>query len=289
METNKNNSYSDEIEIDLWEVVLMMWHHLWLIILCAVVAGVIGFCVSKFAITPMYESSTEVFVVDKKEGDASLTYTDLQMGTQLTKDYVQMIKSRTVLDQVIANLELNETYHSLQSRIAVTTPTEGRILEITVTDANPEMAQLIANEVLVAAGEHIKNVTETEAMNVVDYASLPLNPSSPSVKKWTALGFLLGAFLCMGVLLVKFLLDDTIKNSEDVERFLGMSTLAMIPLMDENEARKEKSRENKIIQSGVEEGMLDNSMVSPKEEAAEKSKEAKTEKKSDDAAADKKE
>lgn len=270
METNVNNSYSDEIEIDLGAVVVMMWHYLWLIVLCAVVAGAAAFCFSRFSITPMYESTTQVYVISKKDNNSSLTYTDLQMGTQLTKDYPQIIKSRNVLEKVIEKLELDTTYNSLEKRISVSTPTDGRILAITVTDASPILAQSIANEVRDVASTHIKNVTDIEAMNVVDEANLPIEPSSPSIKKWTTLGLLLGAFLCMAVLLIKFLLDDTIKNSEDVEKFLGLSTLAMIPMMDENEARKEKKRENRIIQTGVEEGMLDESMMEHRDGAEEK-------------------
>ena len=265
MEANTNNGYSDEIEIDLGEVFMLMWHNLWLILLCAAIAAAGAFCVSKFAITPMYESTTKVYIIDKKDNNSALTYSDMQLASQLTKDYAQLIKSRSVLDQVINNLELEDTYGTLNNRVAVTTPTDSRILAITVTDPSPLQAQVIADEIRTVASDQITEVMNIDAVNTVDYADLPKVPASPSIKKWTALGFLVGAFLCVAVLLIRFLLDDTVKTSEDVERFLGMSTLAMIPLIDEQEAQKEKTRQEKIIQSGVDEGMLEQK---PQEKAA---------------------
>ena len=265
MEANTNNGYSDEIEIDLGEVFMLMWHNLWMIVLCAVIAAGAAFCVSKFAVTPQYESTTKVYIIDKKDNNAALTYSDLQLASQLTKDYAQLIKSRSVLEKVIANLELEDSYGRLNNRVSVTTPTDSRILAITVTDPSPLAAQIIADEIRTVASEQITDVMNIDAVNTVDEADLPKFPSSPSIKKWTALGFLIGAFICIAVLLIRFLLDDTVKTSEDVERFLGMSTLAMIPLTDEQQAQKEKTRQEKIIQSGVDEGMLDQS---PGQEAA---------------------
>lgn len=260
MEENKNNaynSYSDEVEIDLGALLLLFWHYAWLIVLCALLTGAAAFAISKFAVTPLYESTTQVYVINKKDSETALTYNDLQMGTQLTKDYAELIKSRNVLEKVIEKLQMKDSYEELYKRIEVTTPTDGRILAITVTDPNPQMAQKLADEIREVASEHIISVMDTEAMNVVDMANLPAAPASPNVMKWTTLGILLGAFLCMGVLLIRFLMDDTIKNAEDVEKHLGISTLASIPLRDEQDARKEMKRQEKLIQSGMADGIVE--------------------------------
>ncbi len=252
MDTNVNQSYSEEVEIDLGEILGLMLHYAWLIVLSAVVAGVIGFCISKFAITPQYKSTTTVYILNKKENNTALATGDLQLASQLTKDYVQMIKSRKVLEEVINILQLEENYDSLTQRVDVTMITDTRMLEITVTDTSPLWAQSIADEIRNVASAHITSVMEIEAVNVVDDANLPTAPSSPSIKKWTAIAFLIGAFLCMAFLLIRLLLDDTIKTGDDVEKYLGLSTLALIPMMDEQEAQKEKVRQDKIIQSSEE-------------------------------------
>lgn len=232
----------DVIEIDLKEIFGVLWNKAWLILLCGIIAGAVGFCYSFFLITPQYQSTTKVYILSK-QNEGNVTYTDLQMGTQLTKDYKELITSRDVLEEVIKDCELDEKYKSLVERVTVENISDTRIIAITVEDPDPEMAQILANEIRDEAADHIKNVMDIEAVNVAEEANLPENPSSPSVMKWTVLGIMAGICLCAGVILLRFLLDDTVKTSEDVERYLGLSTLAMIPIM-EDEVTVSKKRKN---------------------------------------------
>lgn len=136
-----------------------------------------------------------------------------------------------MLELVIRELQLTDMdYEKMLKKVSVSTPTDTRILAITVEDTNPLRAMEIANSIREAAAEHIKNVMDIEAVNVVDTANLPTERSGPSVVKWTAIGGLIGIFLVMAVLVIWYLMDDTIKTSDDVEKYLGLSTLALIPL-----------------------------------------------------------
>lgn len=243
----QNTNTEDVIEIDLQEIIMLLVHKLWLIILCGILAGAVGFAISNFAITPMYESTTKVYILNKQENN-SITYSDVQLGTQLTADYAQLIKGRDVLEQIIQTCGMTESYASLSERVTVQTLTNTRIIAITVEDPDPVMAQFIANEIRKVAAEHIKNVMDIQAVNVAEEANLPENPSSPNILKWTAVGTLLGAFLCVMIVVIRFLMDDTIKTSEDVERYLGLSTLAMIPIIGQEENRKHKGRKIKEIE-----------------------------------------
>ena len=233
----QNVENNDVVEIDLMEILSLMMHRLWLIILCAVAAGAAGYVVSRFVLTEQFESTTRIYVLNRQNDD-TLTYTDVQLGTQLTKDFREIIKSRYVLEQVIDICGLEDSSGSLSSRVSVDTQTDTRIVTITVTDTDPARAQYIANELREAAAERIMYVMDIQAVNVVDEANLPTAPSAPSVTKWTAIGFLLGAFLCMAVVLIQFLLDDTIKTSDDIEKYLGLSTLGMIPMREEKEGKE---------------------------------------------------
>ncbi len=232
----------DVIEIDLKEIFGVLWNKAWLILLCGIIAGAVGFCYSFFLITPQYQSTTKVYILSKQNGN-NITYNDLQMGTQLTKDYKVLITSRDVLEEVIVHCELDEKYKSLAERVTVENISDTRIIAITVEDPDPAMAQTLANEIRDVAADHIKDVMDIEAVNVAEEANLPENPASPSVMKWTVLGIMAGICLCAGVILLRFLLDDTVKTSEDVERYLGLSTLAMIPIM-EDEVTVSKKRKN---------------------------------------------
>lgn len=237
----------DVIEIDLKEIFGVLINKIWLIAICGIVAGAIAFCYSNFFITPQYQSTTKVYILNKQNG-TNVTYNDLQMGTQLTKDYKVLITSRDVLEEVIDNCQLNEKYGSLSARVTVESISDTRIISITVEDPNPVNAQFLANEIRKVAAEHIKEVMDIEAVNVVEEAHLPGNPSSPNVMKWTALGLMLGACLCAGIVLLRYLLDDTVKTSEDVEKYLGLSTLAMIPIMEDEVTIKKKDKKRKYYE-----------------------------------------
>lgn len=237
----QNANTEEVIEIDLQELFGLLLHWLWLIILCGLLTGAAGFLISRFVLTPQYESTTKVYILNKQDG-GSLTYSDVQLGTQLTKDYTQLIKSRDVLEQVIQTCALTESYKTFSSRVDVENLTDTRIIAITVTDEDPLMAQFIANEVRKVASEHIKNVMDIQAVNVAEEANLPEAPSSPNVLKWTGIGLLLGIFVCAMILIIRFLLDDTIKTSDDIERYLGLSTLAMIPVMETADRHRHKKR-----------------------------------------------
>ena len=242
--TMQTSYQEDEIEIDLQDLFGLLLHKVWIIILAAVVAGAIGFAVSFFLITPQYESTTSIYISTNKGSENSMTLGDAQLASQLTKDYEELILGRTVLEKVIDVYKLDESYESLKNRVTVANTSNTRIITITVKDPNPANAQIIANSIRDAAAIHIKDVTDVEAVNVADEANLPENPCEPSVPKWTLIAAIIGMVAAAGIIIVQYLMDDTIKSSEDIEKYLELSTLGLIPNFDTVE-KKKKSRRSK--------------------------------------------
>lgn len=240
MENGKGN---DEIEIDLVEIFQVLIGRAWLILGAGILCAFACFAVSKFVLTPIYESTTKIYILNKT-GSAAVTYSDMQMGTQLTKDYAELIGSRYVLEEVIAELSLDMEYEELLEVVSVETPADTRIVSITVEDASPVRAMDIANSIREAASGHIQNVMDIEAVNVVEDANLPTEKSKPSVALWTLAGGAAGLFLLCAIILARHLMDDTIKSSEDVEKYLGLGTLALIPVTP-GAAGKAKGRKKK--------------------------------------------
>lgn len=235
--TSSAKMENDEIEIDLQELIAVMIQWLWLIASCAIVTAIIGFAISSFVIAPEYDSTTRVYILNSSD-DKSLTYSDTQLATQLTKDFGELITSRNVLEQVIDNAGLDCSAAALKKQITVSNKSDTRIIDIKVRDKDPVMAQQLANMIREVSSEKIKVVMDIKAINVVDEANLPTDPSEPSVKKWTAIGFMFGFIVCAGIITIRFLLDDTIKSSEDVEKYLGLSTLALIPNSNTGDKKK---------------------------------------------------
>ena len=225
----QNKENTDEIEIDLGEIFGLLLHRLWLILLCGIACGIIGFIVSSFIVTPKYDSTTKIYILNRQNNN-NLTLSDTQLASQLTKDYTELVKSRYVLETVIKQCGLNESYGTLLSRVTVANTTDTRIISITVRDESPQAAQTIANAIRTVSASHIKSVMDIEAVNVVDEANLPLSPAAPSITKYTVLAAAIGIVLSAIIIVICYLLDDTIKSSEDIEKYLGLSTLALIPV-----------------------------------------------------------
>lgn len=237
-----NQRDSDVIEIDLLEIFHLLLSRFWLIVSVSMFFALICFAVSKFAIAPVYESTTKIYILNKTES-TSVTYSDVQMGTQLTKDYAELINSRYVLEEVMQKLNLDMEYEDLLEVVRVSTPSDTRIVSITVEDTDPVEAMNMANCIREVASEHIQNVMDIDAVNVVETANMPTQKAGPSCLKWTFIGGVLGCFLICAIILVQYLMDDTIKSSEDVEKYLGLSTLALIPMtVGEYDGKKKKRR-----------------------------------------------
>lgn len=242
----------DEVTIDLAELFGVLWHWIWLILLVALLLGGAAYAFSKFVIPEEFQSTTKIYVLDKESGSGGqTTYTDLQAGAQLTKDYAELITSRTVIEKVMTDNHLESVYDykKFLKKVEVNTPTDTRIVSITVTDTNPALAQALADDIRVEASDLIINTMQIDAVNTYEVANLPTEKSAPSCSKWALIGALLGALLVGGIVTLQYILDDTIKTSEDVEQYLGLSTLALIPL-DENIGGTEKGKKKKNKNNG---------------------------------------
>lgn len=243
MENHRENN--NEIEIDLLEIVHILFSRFWIVLCTGFVTALICFAISAYVLAPIFESTTKIYILNKTDNTA-VTYTDVQIGTQLTKDYAELINSRYVLEKVIDLLSLEDMeYEDLMKKVSVNTPVDTRIVSITVEHTNPELAMEMANCIREVAGEHIQNVMDIEAVNVVETANMPMEKSGPSVVKWTLIGGIAGAFLTCAVIIIIFLLDDTVKSSEDVEKYLGLSTLALIPVISEDNTAKKRKMKRK--------------------------------------------
>ncbi len=233
----------EENEIDLLELFYVVLHKWKMIVLSLLLTGACGCLISVFLITPQYESTSVLYVLSKSTSITSLA--DIQMGSSLTNDYVEVVTSRPIIEQVIQNLGLtDETYETLKKKVSIDNPTNTRLLKITVRDPQPEMAKAIADELADVSKSFISIKMDQAAPTVTQYGYADGEPVTPNTVKNTVLGALIGAVLAIGVVIVSFLLNDTIMTTDDIEKKLGMTVLASIP-MDEAEFDGKKSKKSK--------------------------------------------
>jgi capsular polysaccharide biosynthesis protein len=235
-----------ETEIDLTELIYRLLEKVKYIILFsllfALVAGVYAF----FIQTPMYKATAKLYVMSPS--DSAINLSDLQIGTYLTNDYQEVFKTWEVHEMVVKDLGLSYTYEQMQDMLTVTNPTDTRILYITVTSADPGEATNIANEYASVAQKYISSTMATEEPNVLSVALRPTLPTSPNKTKSVLIGLILGFFLSVAVITVQFVMDDKIKTAEDISKYAGLATLAIVPILNESVAGKGKTHK---VQSSV--------------------------------------
>ena len=237
----------DEIEIDLKELFFELVNNWVMIVISTILVALIAFCISKFIMVPQYTSTSQLYVFTKSTSITNLA--DLQTSANLTNDYKVVVTGRQVLEQVIENLKLEEeTYGSLCGRVAVNNPSNSRILEITVTDPDPAMAKKIADEIADVSGAFISEKMDQDPPSVLQYGYVAKNAVSPNTMMNTVLGAAIGAFLAMAIVIISYLMNDTIMTAEDIERKLNMHVLGSLPL-EESEYDGKKKKKAKTIRS----------------------------------------
>lgn len=220
------------IEISMPELLRFIRRKLWVVIAVALICFIGCALVCRFALTPQYTASTRIYVLNRSSESAGIDYSDFQAANQLRKDYEVLITGKNVTSEVIQEIGLHMTDAGLASKITVSSPNDTRVLQINVTDENPKMAALIANKVREAAQRQIVEIMAIDAVNLVYEASVPTVPSSPHVTRNVVIATALGTLISLVVLVAFFLADDRIKTEEDVERYLNLSAIGMIPMSE---------------------------------------------------------
>jgi len=223
----------DKIEIDVVQMLKVLWKRKLIIALAAIISGAIAFGYSSFVIKPEFTSTTRIYVVNRNQGDKpGLTNQDLQAGSYLVKDYREIILSQDVLEKVVADQKLNIDAKTLARKVQVTVPADTRIVSISVRDSLPEEASRIANALREVASQKIIAVTRVSDVTTLEEARPAQSPSSPNIRRNTILGFGAGAGLVIVVVLIIELLDDRVKRPEDIEEVMHLSLLGVIPNLE---------------------------------------------------------
>ena len=223
----------EKFEIDVFQLVKVLWKRKFLIVLTAIIAGLVAFAYSSFVIKPQYTSTTRIYVVNRNQADKpGLTNQDLQAGTYLVKDYREIILSQDVLEKVVADQSLTIDAKTLGKKVSVTVPADTRIVSISVRDGKPEEASRIANALREVAAQKIISVTRVSDVTTLEEARPATSPSSPTIRRHTMMATIAGiGFITVIVLLVE-LLDDRVKRPEDIEEVMHLSLLGVIPNLE---------------------------------------------------------
>lgn len=232
--------------IDLRQLFEIVRRNLLLIVAVTVLFAAGGYLGTTFLITPQYEASA-MLIVNSREGQqlqGSVTNDSLNSAKQLVETYSVILKSDTVLDQTIEDLDLPLTYDQLAAKVSITAVNDTQVMKITVQDADVNLAKDIVSNIVEQAPDVIINTVKAGSVEVVSDASANPNPVSPSKSRNTALAGMLGCILVVGILFMKSLFNNRIMTESDISQKLALPILGVIPdsALGDNGSRKKKRR-----------------------------------------------
>ena len=233
MEQRKIDGARDYYVIDLAHIAKNVLHRLWVVVICGVLSAAIGFSLAAFAIAPTYSSSIMLYVNNSSfsVGDLgfSISSSEISAAQSLVKTYTVLLKNRTTLEKVIQETGVQYSWEELYEMIEAAPVNETEIMEVTVTSTDPYEAEKLANGIAKILPDRVSEIVEGSSMEVVDSAIAVNKKIAPSVTKFTAVGFLLGVFASVALLVVLALMDNTIHDEDYILDNYGYPILAKIP------------------------------------------------------------
>lgn len=230
-----------EETLKLIEYVRMLKKRWKLLLLIPIVALITSSLLSNYLLSPVYRASITLIVgKSQNQINTEIPYESILANQQLIKTYSEIAKSRSVLKAVVDTLNLDVSVEQLQKMVSVTPLNNTELLLISVEAGNPEKASLIANGIGKAFSQKILEIKKVDNVSIVDYALTPQSPIRPNQPLNLIVAGFGGLLTALGLILLLEYFDDTLKDSEDIERRLGLPVLGAIPKM--NAVKKQKAR-----------------------------------------------
>ncbi len=231
-------------ELDLKELCKMFWNKKIRIILIIALFIAMGVGYSKYFVTPVYSSSTTLILASTNSNstisNSSITTTDLSINSKLVSTYSELVKSKSVLRQVIYNLGIDIEEETLRKNVKVTAEKNTEIIRITVTNENKVYATKIANEIAKVFMEKVKSIYNIDNVQVVDKAENSDSPSNINLKRDILIFAVIGFVISVFYVLIDNMTDTTIKTAEEIENVYHVPVLASIPVYEEEMQKKKR-------------------------------------------------
>ena len=229
-----------ENEINIMDMIFVVKKNIFKIIALAVVMAVVFAVYTAVMVTPMYRSTTQLLIKGISE-EAMSIYPDSTSRIMLVNNSIEVLSGTEVMNELIDKLNLKLTPEQLQSCIAVSSPADTQVLKISVTHPDPETAKDIALALSEESHTVLAETVGISALSTIQEAKTPTSPSSPNLIKNIILGGFLGGILAVAFYLLKWFINSKIYTPVDVEKVLGLTVFASVPLV---ESEKDESKDD---------------------------------------------
>lgn len=224
---------NEEVEVDLGRLLQAVWNRIWLVAMVAVLTTAIALVGTLMFITPQYQSSAKFYVNNGSLslGDFSLSAADLSASKGLVNTYIVILGTRETLNDVIDYAGVDMTYGQLKEIVTAASVDDTEIFQVTVTHPDPVIAEKLANAIAQILPKRIDTIVEGTSAKVAEAAVIASSPSSPNYVKNSIIGLLVGAVLTVAAIIIRELVDVTVRAEEDIARVCGHPVLAAVPDM----------------------------------------------------------
>lgn len=222
----------EEITLDLKELFAILRKRIKIIVAITLVSTIIAGILSFLVIKPTYEATLSVFIgktSDAKEDRVSYDNSDIMMYQKLVKTYAKIATSSDVAEKTAAEVNKSLTGKDIEDMVKVTPQQDTQILDIKVQSKDPNEAKEIVEKLTTIFIAKAEKVIPNGNVQILDKAKVPENPVKPNKKLNVAIAFFLGLMVSVGIVFVMEYMDNTLKTQEDVEKYLEIPVLGMIP------------------------------------------------------------
>lgn len=230
------------MELDLKKFIKILLMRWWIIVLCGIVASISAYVITKQFIPKKYTATATMYVYSTRADNATtdITSSQLTASQKLISTCGVIMKSNIVMSKVADSIGNKYTPAQLKGMFSSASVNETGVIRISITCTNPQDAQNIANAMIDIAPEQIINILKGGTVSKMDSALLPVGPSSPNTKINVIIGFLLGMFLSLAIVVLVELLDNRIKNEEDLINSFNLPIIGVIPEIEDQERELDK-------------------------------------------------
>lgn len=222
----------EEELISLPELFALLRRNLGKILGIGLLFALIGFSVTRFLMTPVYEARAKMLVNNRQSQTDSGNNELLRSAENYVSTYAIIIRSRTVLQPIAENLELDTSYEGMRGMVTVSPVNNTPVMEITVKGPDPDEALAILNEILIISPDIILEAVEAGSVKTIETAYTTGDPVSPSGSRNTLIALVLGLLLAVFVVVVRYLMDNTYSTDLDLQTDLGVPVLGVVPSLE---------------------------------------------------------
>ncbi len=218
-----------ECELNFKEMWSIFKRYCFLILFVTALAMGITAAINYKVLPCIYEASSTILVSYKQNPETMITYNDIVTSQKLVNTYSEIIKSRSVLREVIETNGIEMNLNQLATSIHVEGVNDTELIKISVKNQDPLLAAQITNSLVEVFRDYIKETIDLNNVSIIDYADTPIVPVAPNKLLNIAMGGII-VFTIMVIAVFGFEYMNRKYNSpEDIIRYLDLQVIGVVP------------------------------------------------------------